>query len=1141
MFVRGNIRSFLILLLFFATISLPKAVFAEVPCHIYINDDSPLPQISYVGYTALGTYILKLHPGIKTKGKIKQYTVTLTYSGGIRLEHVEGAGFCVFDVNNKVTLNAYSNEECKFRLNVTSLYPTTINADITLPPLDGDKLNCIRHIKMEIIDLPSPQFRSMTPSSGIRGDSVVIGVSKLEGNYFDAGTKVKLVKGPNTINVTNLNIVNHTNITFKIPLTATTPIGSWDVVITNSKGLSMTKPGAFTVEAPKPKVTGLSVHQGPMEGTGTSIKITGTGLTEATKVSFGVVGDVAGSRFSVVSSNEIIVTSPVCTRVTNAIVDVTVTTPGGTSAENPQYDQFTYYGVPNVGAITPAYGSAAGGTTDIIIGGSNFGTDKANVKVYFGDNQADVTAVTDDKITVTSPPGAAGTSISVKVITPGGGPVAATNQFAYYDPGAAPIITGVTPSYGKINIETPVEIVGTNFIPGAPTTVKFGNAGSVTGTVVDSTHIIATSPAYGIAETLDVTVTTLVGTSMEVSADKFTYYGVPTVGTISPISGSTVGGTTVTIDGSNFGKVMANVAVYFGDNQADVTAVADNKITVISPPGDAGSVNVKVTTPGGEPVTAKNKFTYIPPPTVTAITQNVGSIIQPTRNYIITGTDFIPGSGFGVELVGSSGATINVTAVSATKITCTIDLSSAKVGLYDVQVTNSDKQTGTLYKGFVINNNAAASPNIGSISPNNASQGATVDGIVLKGINFVNGATVQLVNSGNTIEAKVTFVGSTELICSVTILPSAVTGFWNVVVINPDGQIGLLAKGFIVNKDANAPTINSITKPNPAVGTQGTTITGVILEGTNFAVIGKTKIQLQQAGVIIPADTVSVVDEKHITCNITLSITVSGLWDAVVVNPDEQIALLAKAFQVNLKWNNHSLGNKVVTGVYALGSGYTTAIYAATGNAGGVWISLDNAASWIHRTSGNSGLVNDYVSGICALVFGGITTIYAATGGGLSVSANVGASWTNYLLSDIVTGVYVLDNHIYAVTTDHLFVSNDSGISWINHNTFGSDLSSDSAIAIYVATAIGFFTGYDNTTSWKRYLQDIVYKIHVSGNNIYLATIHGLFVSTDNGATWVNYTASGGLADDVVNGVYAIDNYIYAATDGGLSVTSGGP
>lgn len=1137
LFVCGSIRPFLILLLFFVTISLPKVAFAGEVTPVFITDADPLPQTLYVGYQASGTYFLQLDPRAR---RSRPVTVEKKFPANVRLVSVVKDGFCVLDNNDKTTVPV---PKCKIQLDLTApSFATTVNAEITV--LDASSFIFNEHpISVRIIDLPSPQFTSMTPSSGIRGDSVVIDISKLEGDFFDAGTKVRLVKGSNTINVTDLNIdiVNHTSITFKIPLTATTPIGSWDVVITNSKELSMTKPGAFTVEAPKPTVTSLSLHQGLMGGTGTNIKITGTGFTEAAKVSFGAAGDITGSGFSVVSDTEITVTSPVYTCATNTIVDVTVTTLGGTSAENLQYDQFMYYAVPNVSTITPAYGPAAGGTTGIIISGNNFGTDKANVKVYFGDNQADITAVADDKITVTSPPGIAGTSANIKVITLGGEPVAAINQFAYYDPDAVPIITSVTPSYGKINTETPVEIVGSNFIPGALTTVKFGNAGSVTGTVVDSTHVIATSPAYSIAETLDVTVTTLGGTSREVPADKFTYYGVPTVGTISPVSGSTVGGTTVTIDGSNFSAVIANVAVYFGDNQADVTAVADNKITVISPPGDAGQVDVKVTTPGGESVTAKNKFTYIPPPTVIAITQNVGSTIQSIRNYTITGTGFIPGSGFGVELVGSSGATINVTAVSVTKITCTIDLSSAKVGVYDVRVTNSDKQTGTLYKGFVINNNAAAAPNIGSISLNNASQGTTVDDIILKGINFVNGATVQLVNGSNTIDAKVIFVSSTDLICSVTILSDAVTGFWNVAVTNPDGQIGLLAKGFIVNKNANAPTINLITKPNPAAGNQGTTITDVVLEGTNFAAIGTTKIQLQQAGFVIPADTVSVIDEKHITCNITLSNTVSGLWDVVVINPDEQIATLAKAFQVNLKWNNYSLGNKAVTGVYALDSGYTTAIYAATGDAGGVWISLDNAASWIHRTSGNSGLVNDYVSGICALVSGGITTICAATKDGLSVSANGGASWTNYLLNDVVTEVYVLDNHIYAVTTDHLFVSNDSGTSWINHNAFDSDLRSNSAIAIYVATAIGFFTGYDNTTSWKRYLQDIAYKIYASGNNIYLATIHGLFVSTDNGATWVNYTASGGLADDAVNGVYVIDNYIYAATNGGLSITSGGP
>jgi len=194
--------------------------------------------------------------------------------------------------------------------------------------------------------------------------------------------------------------------------------------------------------------------------------------------------------------------------------------------------------------------------------GSNF-IPGAPTTVKFG-NAGSVTgtAVDSTHITVISPAYSIAETLDVTVTTlESTSREAPADKFSYYDPGAVPTIISVTPSYGKINIETPVEIIGSNFIPGAPTTVKFGNAGSVMGTAVDSTHIIATSPAYGIAGTLDVTVNTLGGTSSEVPADKFTYYGVPTVGAVSPASGSTAGGTTVTIDGSNFGTVIANVSV----------------------------------------------------------------------------------------------------------------------------------------------------------------------------------------------------------------------------------------------------------------------------------------------------------------------------------------------------------------------------------------------------------------------------------------------------------------------------------------------------------------------------------------------------------------------------------------------------
>ena len=70
----------------------------------------------------------------------------------------------------------------------------------------------------------------------------------------------------------------------------------------------------------------------------------------------------------------------------------------------------------------------------------------------------------------------------------------------------------------------------------------------------------------------------------------------PVVSSISPTSGPTSGGTTVTIKGNNF---SGNATVYFGSkNPATVLTVSTKSITAISPAG-SGTVDVTVTTSGG--------------------------------------------------------------------------------------------------------------------------------------------------------------------------------------------------------------------------------------------------------------------------------------------------------------------------------------------------------------------------------------------------------------------------------------------------------------------------------------------------------------------------------------------------------------
>ena len=140
------------------------------------------------------------------------------------------------------------------------------------------------------------------------------------------------------------------------------------------------------------------------------------------------------------------------------------------------------------------------------------GTGLAGAKgVSFGGAAATITADSATQITVTSPPGNAGT-VNVIVVTPGG---TTAIQFTYVAP---PVVTAISPARGPTGGGTPVTITGTG-LAGA-TGVSFGGAAG-TITADSATQITVTSPAVGNTGTVNVTVTTPAGTA---NAGQFTYY-----------------------------------------------------------------------------------------------------------------------------------------------------------------------------------------------------------------------------------------------------------------------------------------------------------------------------------------------------------------------------------------------------------------------------------------------------------------------------------------------------------------------------------------------------------------------------------------------------------------------------------------
>jgi len=170
----------------------------------------------------------------------------------------------------------------------------------------------------------------------------------------------------------------------------------------------------------------------------------------------------------------------------------------------------------------------------------------------------------------------------------------------------------------------------------------------------------------------------------------------PVVNTVTPNSGPPVGGTSITISGSNF---QTNATVSLGGSFASsVSVVNSSTITALTPGHAAGMVDVVVTNPGGPSGTLTNGFVYAldPAPSVGSITPNSGSTSGGT-SVTINGSAFVSGATVNIGGVAATGVSV----VNSTTITATTPAHAA--GTVNVVVTNPDGQNGTLTNGFTYN------------------------------------------------------------------------------------------------------------------------------------------------------------------------------------------------------------------------------------------------------------------------------------------------------------------------------------------------------------------------------------------------------------------------------------------------------
>ncbi|HEY0520485.1 MAG TPA: IPT/TIG domain-containing protein, partial [Ilumatobacteraceae bacterium] len=368
-------------------------------------------------------------------------------------------------------------------------------------------------------------------------------------------------------------------------------------VVTNQQGHLW----KVAIPPPAPTVTSIAPNTGLATG-GTSVTITGTSFgvaPGATTVTFGAAAPVAATCASATS----------CTAVSptgSGTVDVVVNVGGQRSAVNAA-DRFTYTAPagPAITSINPSFGPAAGGTT-MTITGTNLtsgGPSSIAFSPVGGGAAVPASNVTCNSTTCTATsPAGVGSADIVVTSGPSSSPVVPADVFSY-----TPSIATITPSSGASAGGDVVTISGTGFT--ATTAFSFDHNAGTSVSCASSTSCTVTTP--GGAGTVDVTAT--VGSQSATAVGGFSYVAAavgPQITGISPSSGSTAGGTVVTVTGTNF-PTDGSANINFGSTAGTFVKCSSATTCTVDSPATANSGDVNVQLTSGASSTNVARFSYV--------------------------------------------------------------------------------------------------------------------------------------------------------------------------------------------------------------------------------------------------------------------------------------------------------------------------------------------------------------------------------------------------------------------------------------------------------------------------------------------------------------------------------------------------
>lgn len=272
---------------------------------------------------------------------------------------------------------------------------------------------------------------------------------------------------------------------------------------------------------------------------------------------------------------------------------------------------------------------------------------------------------------------------------------------------------------------------------------------------------------------------------------------------------------------------------------------------------------------------------------ITSMTPSVYTT-DPGTVYIIKGSGFTSNTGISLTKNDITVAVAtNVSCISPTEIRCNLVLQDVSSGVYNASAISDNAIQTTLLNGFTV---PEKNIEIYWINPYQGANSGPITITDLVGKNFMSGAKVKLTREGETdIDATtVKVVSSTKITC-VFPITSAKPGVWDVKVINPNGQTGILRYWFLV-----IPPDPIVYWLYPFFGDNTGSVSTMIF-GENF--VQKSAAKLTNSSISIPG-TVSFISSNQLLCSFSLKGAPLWIYNLTITNPDGTSCLLTDAFIV---------------------------------------------------------------------------------------------------------------------------------------------------------------------------------------------------------------------------------------------------